>query len=63
MAPPSPVEISHKKDSHQRRPHRFHVSCPLPTQPLDPMLPDEVVVLFVSVKISFSGKYYAVDRK
>ena len=28
MAPPSPVEISHKKDLRQRRPHRFHVSCP-----------------------------------
>ena len=28
--PPSPVEITHKKDGHQRRPHRFHVSCPLP---------------------------------
>ena len=38
MSPPSPVEISHKKDGRQRRPHRFHVSCPLPTQPLDPML-------------------------
>ena len=24
--PPSPVQISHKKDGHQRRPHRFHVS-------------------------------------
>ena len=28
--PPSPVEISHKRDGHQRRPHRFHVSCPTP---------------------------------
>ena len=36
--PPSPVQTSHKKDCHQRRPHRFHVSCPLPTRPLDPML-------------------------
>ena len=27
MAPPGPVKISHKKDGHQRRPHRFHVSC------------------------------------
>ena len=28
--PPSPVEIdlSHKKDGHQRWPHIFHVSCP-----------------------------------
>ena len=39
MAPPSPVEISHKKDGCQRRPHRFHVSWPPPTQPLDLMLP------------------------
>ena len=38
MAPPSPVEISHKKDGRQRRSHRFHVSGPPPTQPLDPML-------------------------
>ena len=26
--PPSPVQTSHKKDGHQKRPHRFHVSCP-----------------------------------
>ena len=31
--PPSPVEISHKKDGCQRRPHRFHVSCPPPPPP------------------------------
>ena len=31
--PPSPVQISHKKDGHQRRPHRFHVSCPSPLPP------------------------------
>ena len=31
MPPPSgPVKISHKKDGCQRRPHRFHVSRPLP---------------------------------
>ena len=33
MAPPSPVETSHKKDGRQRRPHRFHVSCPPPPTP------------------------------
>ena len=41
MPPPprSPVQTSHKKDGLQRRPHRFHVSCPLPpTRPLVPML-------------------------
>ena len=26
--PPRPVKISHKKDGHQRRPHRFHISRP-----------------------------------
>ena len=31
--PPSPVQISHKKDGRQRRPHRFHVSCPPPPHP------------------------------
>ena len=36
--PPSPVETSHKKDGRQRQPHRFHVSWPPPTRPLDPML-------------------------
>ena len=36
--PPRPVEISHKKDGCQRQPHRFHVSWPRPTWPLDPML-------------------------
>ena len=29
-APPGPVKISHKKDGCQRRPHRFHISCPPP---------------------------------
>ena len=33
MALPSPVQISHKKDGRQRRPHRFHVSCPPPPNP------------------------------
>ena len=28
MAPFGPVKINHKKDGHQRRPHRFHVSWP-----------------------------------
>ena len=28
MAPPGPVKIGHKKDGHQRRPRRFHVSRP-----------------------------------
>ena len=27
--PPGPVKISHKKDGHKRRAHRFHVSHPL----------------------------------
>ena len=36
--PPGPVKTSHKKDGRQRRPHRFHVSWPPPTRPLDPML-------------------------
>ena len=43
MAPPSPVKISHKKDGHWRRPHRFHVSQPPLTQPLDPLLALQVV--------------------
>ena len=38
MPPPSPVQISHKKDGCQRRLHRFHVSWAPPTRPLDPML-------------------------
>ena len=34
-----PVKISHKKDGHQRRLHRFHVSSASPlTRPLDPLL-------------------------
>ena len=28
--PPGPVKTSHKKDGHQRRLHRFHVSWPPP---------------------------------
>ena len=38
MAPPGPVKIGHKKDGHRRRPHRFHVSRPPLTRPLDPLL-------------------------
>ena len=38
MAPPGPVKIGHKKDGHQRWPHRFHVSRPPLTRPLDPLL-------------------------
>ena len=42
--PPGPVKISHKKDGRPRRPHRFHVSAPLPplTRPLDPLLAKHV---------------------
>ena len=29
MPPPGPVKISHKKDGHQRRPHRFQQSIPV----------------------------------
>ena len=36
---PGPVKITHKKDGHQRRLHRFHVSAPPPPiRPLDPLL-------------------------
>ena len=38
MAPPGPVKIGHKKDGCQRRLHRFHVSWPPLTRPLDPLL-------------------------
>ena len=31
--PPGSVKISHKKDGHQRRPHRFHVSRRTSTPP------------------------------
>ena len=36
--PPGPVKIGHKKDGHQRQPHRFHVSQPPFTPPLDLLL-------------------------
>ena len=36
--PPGPVKIGHKKDGRRRRPHRFHVSRPPLTRPLDPLL-------------------------
>ena len=41
--PPSPVEISHKKDGRQRQPHRFHVSCP----PYQATGSDAVVSIFL----------------
>ena len=37
-APPQPCKKSNKKDGHQIRPHRFHVSRPPPTRPLEPLL-------------------------
>ena len=36
--PPGPVKISHKKDDRQRRLHKFHVSCPPLTRPLNLLL-------------------------
>ena len=36
--PPGPVKIGHKKDGCRRRLHRFHVSRPPLTRPLDPLL-------------------------
>ena len=36
--PPRPVKIGHKKDGCRRRAHRFHVSRPPLTRPLDPLL-------------------------
>ena len=36
--PPGPVKIGHKKDGCQSRSHRFHVSRPPLTRPLDPLL-------------------------
>ena len=36
--PPGPVKIGHKKDGCQRWLHRFHVSRPPLTRPLDPLL-------------------------
>ena len=38
--PPGPVKIGHKKDGRRRRLHRFHVSWPPLTRPLDPLLSD-----------------------
>ena len=43
--PPGSVKISNKKDGHRRRPHRFHVSRPLPpplTRLLDPLLEHDI---------------------
>ena len=65
MAPPGPVKIGHKKDGPQRRPHRFHVSRPPLTRPLDPLL--DLSSLIVSLltgnyKISIAtGSYYTVN--
>ena len=45
MTPAGSVKISHKKDGRQRRPHRFRVSRPPLTRPLDPLLSAECVIL------------------
>ena len=44
--PPGPVKIGHKKDGHRRQLHRFNVSWPPLTPPLDPLLspPQEVQI-------------------
>ena len=46
MAPlPGPVKIGHKKDGRQRRSHKFHVSRPPLTRPLDPLLQNGVLFI------------------
>ena len=48
---PGPVKISHKKDGHQRRPHRIHVSRPPLTRPLDPILNAYSNVNLISLRL------------
>ena len=60
--PPDPVKISYKKDGRQGRPHRFHVSRPLSTWPLDPLLAISKPCLTCNSGLSTPGTifYYQV---
>ena len=54
--PPGPVKIGHKKDGRQRRLHRFHVSRPPLTRPLDPLLKH----LFVTSLLLFNRLFLSL---
>ena len=56
MVPPGPVEIGHKKDGRQRWLHRFHVSRPPLTRPLDPLLVGSVYVSNESLHLLEIGR-------
>ena len=58
--PPGPVKIGHKKDGHRRRPHRFHVSRPPPTRPLDPLL--EIIITYVTKNKEFGACKESLQR-
>ena len=44
---PRPCKISHEKDGRQKWPHRFHVSWPPLTRPLDPLLSYNVTLAII----------------
>ena len=52
--PPGPVKIGHKKDGHQRRPHRFHVSQP-------PPLPGRWIRYWVSSMTKIKHKFTCIS--
>ena len=59
--PPGPVKISHKKDGHQRQPHRFHASRPPPLYPTarsatDYVICAELYPIYVSQELSNQDK-------
>ena len=62
MAPPGPVKISHKKDGCQRQPHRFHVSRPPLTWPLDPLLLEPYCTGTGTPPPHLAGQVYYVVR-
>ena len=61
MAPPGPVKIGHKKDGHQRRPHRFHVSRP-PPYPATGSATDTCTILEQFFIISGKGLHEMVSE-
>ena len=54
---PGPMKISHKKNGRQRRTHRFHVSRPPLTRPLDLLLSPDCVVTIAHINLLWTLCY------
>ena len=56
---PGDAKINHKKDGRQRRPHRFHVSCPAPY----PAAGSATLLLLASVSFKFYNQSFYFSNR